>query len=149
MRAHLPAVLAVAAGAAAAVLVIALGPGSSHAEPVPLGRYVSRITLANNRAALGAPELVRLLKWSRRVRACMTSVGSHVGEPRVAGPEILMALPRSKTKAHRLRILQRSYRCAVGAGGPPLHTAFSLERDGNLHLYRPRACLLPVVAEST
>lgn len=146
-RRYVPPVASAAAGAAAAAIVLAAGQGQT-AKPVPLGSFVSRITPATNKVQLTSSELATLTRWMTRVRGCVASHGFHIGTPKVGDSEVLLHLPKGP-KSRRLQLLARSTGCAEAAGGPPIHTDFSFERDGKLHLYRPRACLLPVVSATT
>lgn len=143
-RRYVPPVASAAAGAAAAAIVLAAGHGQA-AKPVPLGSFVSRITPATNKAQLTSSEMATLTQWMTRVRGCAARHGFRIAAPTVGDSEVILDLPKA-SKSRRLRLLAQANRCAEAAGGPPPHTDFSFEHDRKLHLYRPRACLLPVVS---
>ncbi|HEX6699478.1 MAG TPA: hypothetical protein VF101_01995 [Gaiellaceae bacterium] len=128
-------------GAGAAAAAIGLGVESRSPRPVPLARFVSRISPAENKVRLTDAELASYRRWAERVRACMAKAGTRVGAPTVGSDEILIAL----SPAQRVRASKAGFRCAAAAGGPPEHSSFVFEHDGKIHVYRPRACLLPVV----
>ena len=142
------AALSVLLGAGAGAAALALGAGATPPKPVPLSRFVSRLTPAENKVALSDAELAALRGWARGVEACMTKIGICAGAPTVGHDEILIALPRV-SKKERLQRAERSTRCVASVGGPPAHASFVIEHDGRIHLYRPRACLLPVVPAKT
>lgn len=146
-RRYVTPVASAAAGAAAAAIVLAGGQGQA-AKPVPLGSFVSRITPATNKAQLTPSEMATLVHWMTRVRSCVVRDGFHIAAPTVGESEVILVLPKA-SKSHRLELIAHANRCAEAAGGPPPHTDFSFEHDRNLHLYRPRACLLPVVSANT
>ena len=138
-------VLSGGAGAGAAAIAIALGAGGHEVKSVPLSHFVSRISPTDNKVMLEPRELRMLVAWAQRVKSCLESGGTGVATPTVRNSEVVMRLRGVATKSERLRFAARSTRCAESAGGPPLHTSFQLQRDGAIHLYRPRACLLPVI----
>ena len=148
MRRAAASVPSVLVGAGAAAAAIALGAGSASPRAVPLSRFVARISPAENKVHLGAAELERYRRWAERVRTCLADAGVRVGVPTAGRDEILVALPTA-SRAHRRRAGLAGVRCATAAGGPPAHASFVLEPDGKLHVYRPRACLLPVVPAKT
>jgi hypothetical protein len=131
-------------GAGAAAAAIGLGAGPASPKPEPLSRFVARISPSENKVHLSAVELRRYRRWAQRVRACMADAGAPAGALTAGEDEILIALP-SGSERQRMQ----SLRCATAAGGPPDHASFVVEPDGNLHVYRPRACLLPVEAAKT
>jgi hypothetical protein len=141
MRRTAASAASVLVGAGAAATAIGLGTGSASPKPEPLSRFAARISPSENKVHLSATELERYRRWAERVRTCMADGGVPAGAPTTGEDEILIALP-STSKRQRVQGL----RCATAAGGPPDHASFVVEPDGNLHVYRPRACLLPVVA---
>lgn len=141
MRRAAASAASVLVGAGAAATAIGLGAGSASPKPEPLSRFVARISPSENKVRLSAAELERYRRWAERVRTCMADAGVPAGAPTTGEDEILIRLS-SVSKRQRMQGL----RCATAAGGPPDHASFVVEPDGNLHVYRPRACLLPVVA---
>jgi hypothetical protein len=144
MRRAAASAASVLVGASAAGAAIGLGAGSASPKPEPLSRFVARISPSENKVRLSAAELERYRRWAERVRTCMADAGVPAGALTTGEDEILIALP-SGSKQQR----EQGLRCATAAGGPPDHASFVVEPDGDLHVYRPRACLLPVVAAKT
>jgi hypothetical protein len=134
------------AGIGAAALVIWLSRGlSGVTKPVSLPP-IAKITSQNNKQRLNSAEIETLEQWARSYRTCAQRRGLLLVEPVVHGNELLMTA--NKGSKISLPQLRRSLRCTNETGDPPLRTSFVLS-GGKLHLYRPRACLLPVTREKT
>jgi hypothetical protein len=131
-------------GAVAAVIGISVSPriaGTTQIVPV---KPLKALTVANNKQPLTASELSVLRNWAERFHTCAAEHGLATTAPVVARDEIL--LRGVGNGPITVSSLKRSFTCT--GRGPPPQSAFQL-RHGVLHLYRPRACLLPVHPSAT
>jgi len=138
-------VVSLAVGSATGAIAIALGAGGEDEKSVPLSHFVSRISPAENKVPLRPREIRVLVVWAQGVRTCLERTGTKVAPPTPRDAEVVMRVDGLTTPVRRMRFVLRASRCGTAAGDPQLHTSFVLQRDGAFHLYRPRACLLPVV----
>ena len=128
-------------GAALAALVIASGawPPSSRATPLQL----PSLSLRDNKQQLSGTEMMTLLRWAGRYRACAVHHGVALDKPTKGENEVLI------TGRGGARITGAQFRreapCLRELGEPPPFSAFALMTDRRLHLYLPRTCRLPVV----
>jgi hypothetical protein len=104
------------------------------------------VSLHDNKQPLSQSETAALVGWARKYRSCAKRRGLVLAQPQVGENEVML-VATSGTKITRSRLM-RAFSCAEALGGPPRFTSFVLTRTGSLHLYRPRACLLPVKKET-
>jgi hypothetical protein len=127
-----------AIGAAAAAVIIAVRAAPS--EPGPRAMASSPpITAANNKRHLARPELAAFLRWAARYRSCLAANGVRSSPPRLGDNEVLLD-PIGRLTLATFAVFARK----CDEGPPPRRASFVLSRDGVFHLYKPRACLLPV-----
>jgi hypothetical protein len=129
-------------GVGAAALVIWLSPGLAGVTRTTSAARLHPVAVRDNKQPLTRTELARLVRWAAAWRACAQRRGLTLAQPRIADDEVVLAAQGED----RIRKAQfrRTLSCGDELGGPPPSTAFVLTRAGSLHLYRPRACLLPV-----
>ena len=128
------------AGVGAAALAIALLGWATTPQAAAL--RLPKSAIGDNRRPLSPSEVATLVRWATRYRACAAHRGLQLGQPEVSQNEIVL---RARHGGVSLPELQRGFACAREIGDPPFLASFVLERDHELHLYRARACLLPVV----
>jgi hypothetical protein len=132
-------------GAACAVgMIVGLGwPSAPHATPLEPPRLSAR----ENKQHLSGGQLAALFAWASRYRSCAERRGVALAAPTVGENEVVLT-----GRAGR-KITQRQFRralpCALELGAPPQLADFSLMADRHLHLFKPRACLLPVTKGPT
>ncbi len=128
-------------GAALAAAVIAGGawPPSSRATPLQL----PRLSVRDNKQHLSGAEMITLLHWARRYRACAVRHGVRLDPPTRGENEVLITGPNgSRISKSQIR---RTFPCSREISEPPAFSALVLTADRLFHLYLPRTCRLPVV----
>lgn len=125
--------------AVALVAIIGLGwAATPHATPLPR----PKVSVADNKRPLSQAELATAAAWARRLRSCAATRNLILGEPEIHRNEVV--IPGRRLSPHSKTVLD----CAVKLGDPPPSMTFALfASDRQLHLYKPRACLLPAVDE--
>ncbi len=132
--------LSVGVGLAAGAFFLDLRPSAVSLQPVGrAGSSAPSITAANNKRPLTPHDRRRMLAWADTVRDCASGeVSLRVS---FAENEVILRPLKPMTVS---ALVSDTARCAAKAGGPPSQTSFVAEKDGSMHLYKPRACLLPV-----
>ena len=133
-----------AAGAAAALVAIVSLGWSATPQATPLPR--PKLSLRENKRPLSQADLAAAAAWARRFRSCAAARNLILTEPTIGENEVVITGPAGQriTAAQS----QKAFACGVKVGDPPPSLTFALlASDRQLHLYKPRACLLPAVEE--
>jgi hypothetical protein len=103
-----------------------------------------RHVLVDNERPLTAAGKSDLTNWLERWRRCMARNDIELPAPEGHGNEIVLKLPAKYAgQPPPPSYLRASFECGDALGGPPTGSALVV-RAGVEHLYKPRACLLPV-----
>jgi hypothetical protein len=116
-------------------------PSTPHATPLEPPKLSAR----ENKQHLSRAQLAAFVAWARRYRSCAERRGVELAGPTIGENEVVLT-GRAGRKITR-REFRRAVPCALELGDPPAFSDFSLMPDRHLHLYEPRACLLPVAKE--